>query len=846
MLSGQVWWRPLAVAILLGAAAARAEFVDAPHPFILWNKEDVAQIRKKIQTEPWAKQRIEELPNNTLGRLFRFAVLGDARAGKAERDYLLSFRGAAVGGGKDESGNNTGLRYDNHLAALRYDVLYDTLTPEERQGVQEQFRACVQYELDHPYVNTRLSLLPNMQLPRMCSALLLSVALKDEALIRKLWNAPSGYRWFFEDYLSDGRFYNEEWAKMPSLIGTYCLYARGLDRLGLSKLGFDFVGKNGGSLRRYIESDLELSLPGVRLYPDRPVLLRVPMGDVRGGGLLQLATTPPVRRDGTISVSWYSGANMQGRDHRRAKVDKLAAPHWYEMLAQRYPDDPVPRFLLLHLRGGQEEKYTPSLFWGLAPLDPAKVTPPAAPSYVAPERGFALLRAEESPAYWTAPAPAVGLQLAQLYVHYTSDCLALLTYHQFNRPLYVNRCLSAGYNGGPWDFHVRGHCGVVVDTEQAQPIGVVPVRSDFASPLVKFTSARGISLQGLTGRGEVRSSDMPKEAVTEVYSNTDIARALFLTRAYLFDVTRVADKTSTPRQFWWLVHAPGSAVGAAVQWQADEELQKTLFRTPYEKPLSREERAALPPARRNYLAPTTGTEGPDWLVIKNARRFAAGTGAVSIETLQTYHGPDVQQSAMGPEWYARKIGVRVTMLPGSATTAYTFDTPTQYTPGSPRAPVKNPPGDPEWGGVSACLHRQGPAAVFAAVHEPFENGQPNRTQARVIQQSEEGLAAAISGTAGKMPVNDRLLLAYDLRNEADVKKVPELERDPAVKPLTLAGDGESFTFVGHGFVRIGAQQVEVTGGVRALQVKVEGSPKLMVNGKEVPATIGGGVLSWRE
>ena len=80
--------------------------------------------------------------------------------------------------------------------ALRYDTLYDSLTPKERKDVENTFRRFIQHELDHPYVNTRISLLPNMQLPRLCAAQMMSVALKDEKLIRRLWEAPSAFRWF--------------------------------------------------------------------------------------------------------------------------------------------------------------------------------------------------------------------------------------------------------------------------------------------------------------------------------------------------------------------------------------------------------------------------------------------------------------------------------------------------------------------------------------------------------------------------------------------------------------------------------------------------------------------------
>ena len=94
-----------------------------------------------------------------------------------------------------------------------------------------------------------------------------------------------------------------------------------------------------------------------------------------------------------------------------------------------------------------------------------KVTPPPAPSYVARERGFAMLRAEERPEhYWEGESPAVSFQLATYYVHYAHDVFSLLGFYAFNRPIYLNRQISNGYGGScPWTDSTRGHCGVLVD-----------------------------------------------------------------------------------------------------------------------------------------------------------------------------------------------------------------------------------------------------------------------------------------------------------------------------------------------------------------------------------------------
>ena len=124
------------------------------------------------------------------------------------------------------------------------------------------------------------------------------------------------------------------------------------------------------------------------------------------------------------------------------------------------------------MRAPGEETCLPSLYLGLGPIDPAKVTPPPVRSYVARERGFALLRAEEGPAYWESPKPAVALQFAMRYVHYVHDCFTILDCMAFNAPICCRMgATKRGYAGGdPWRDHVRGMCVVVVDGLQAQPV----------------------------------------------------------------------------------------------------------------------------------------------------------------------------------------------------------------------------------------------------------------------------------------------------------------------------------------------------------------------------------------
>ncbi len=792
---------PVALALVLGAALPLRAPAQVERPFILWTREDAAEIRRKIETEDWAQAELERMREirghgQQFTRLFEASVMGDERAREQEKGYLLSFIDRPVGESR---------RHTMYFHALRYDVLHDVLTPEERAGIERTFRTHVQWNLDHPRHETRISWLPNMQHPRQLGSHLMALALQDEALIRAIWSAPKGFRWYFDEYVADGKFYFEEFAKIDGTMTELLLFARGLRRLGLDELGFGYTGTGGATLQRYVASVPRIGWPRTEFGRGRPHYGMVTMGDARGAQvegappfLFQHAVVPGSLTGEDPAGREFMGAQMQGRDHRNQRVTKLGRRHWYEMMHALDPEAGFGYFLA-QMRPAGHEVYRPTLWWGLDPIAPAEVTPPPAPSGVFPERGFAILRADTSPAYWESAAPAVSLQFAKLYVHYTSDCFSLLGFHAFNRPIYVNRTISHGYNGGPWDFHVRGHAGVVVDGLQAQPIGIVPSRHRFADA-TRFVHATTVGAEPIyTGRREVRSSDQPREPAEKVYPGVDLTRALLLTREYLFDVFEV--RADGPREIHWLVHAPGEARAEPGQrWAETETLRRsTLLNIPE-------------------------------LEVTGERRLADTDGPWSVTTLQTCAIP-VEESVLGPDWYGRGIGVRVTMLGEPGTGVYTFDTPHVYTRGSPRTPPADHPrweAVPEVGGVSLTVERRTDRTVFVALHEPFERGTPGIPTFERIAQTDEAVAARVVGP--ERGVDDRVMIAFG--GEAD-------------KARTLADEEESFTFADHAHVRIGAEAVEVTGAVTALRVTVEGAPRLVINGTPRPeATVEDGRLVW--
>jgi hypothetical protein len=811
------------------------------HPFMLWTREEAAAVRKRIETEPWAKVRYEAMLTDkeecaTFRNLFRFVVMGDESVVEAEKKYLVSLIGNDPRKFKGDTGG--GRHYDQYLSVLRYDALYDRLSEAERTGLQDTFRDFIKHHCEEETLTfTRPSWLPNMQWPRPITAHLMAVALRDEELIRQCFHSRGGWQYYFDDYLADGQFYGEEFGKQYSMIGEMFLWCRGLERLGLDELGYGYTGKGGATMRRYVESVVNIGWPRTEIPGGLPHYPQVTMGDARSSSL---AGAPPYVFQKSIVDGFLPGgtggnrrwlaANMNGRDHRNAKVDKMLAPHWLELAHAKWPDGKFDYFLA-QMRGPSEAVCTPSLFWGVAPIDPMKVMPPPAPSYVARERGFALLRAEESPAYWESPGLAVALQLATYYVHYAHDTFSLLGFHAFNRPVYLNRQISNGYGGGcPWTDSGRGHAGVMVDNLHYElndadpkrdhphwpnPIGEVPTRSGFDS-LVKFISARAKPVGGtvnLDNRQPLSGGTLSLElrrVEEEVWPGVDMERALFLTGEYLFDVMRLA--SDRPRQYDWHVHALGQLV-ATDDWKPAELGLDQLY-------------AMTNRATARLLADPVEA---DRYMLKDVRALAGGDADWSAVIRQDCALRDASASVLGRAWYGRQVGVRVNMLGAPGTKVFAGRSP-EIRRASGKEPTKGDKSNisNEVGGTTLLVRRLAPASVFAAVHEPFEKDSPRLDSVTRVAQTEQGIAVAVRGKAGS-GINDRLLYAFWGHENT---------------PVTLEAGDESFTFTDRVFLRVSEDQVEVSGDLIRLRLPVAGRPRLVLNGIRHDARVVDGVLAF--
>jgi hypothetical protein len=401
-----------------------------------------------------------------------------------------------------------------------------------------------------------------------------------------------------------------------------------------------------------------------------------------------------------------------------------------------------------------------------------------------------------------------------------------LGFYAFNRPIYLNRQISNGYGGGcPWTDSARGHAGVMVDNQQfmlddsdpkrdhphwPNPVGEVPTRVGF-DHLVKFVAARARPLSGsvnLDNRQPLASGTLSLELrkeEKEVWPGADMTRALFLTREYLCDVFQLV--SDRPRCYDWHVHALGLPVFDG-PWKATGELGDSLYDF----------------SNRAIAARLNDPVERDRYQLRDVMKLDARQQPWTATVVQSCGLPDARKSVMGSAWYDRKIGVCVRMLGEPGTTVYAGCTPVGRVPESSRARGKEAnKGEKstlpnEVGGTTLVVRRRKPATVFAALHEPIEKAQPRVAAFRRIAENRRGIGMAVQGIAGSA-INDRILFRF---------------WEDFNQPLTLAGEGESFTFTDRAFLRIGKEKVEVSGDLRAMRLKVSGQPALWVNGRQAP------------
>ena len=845
-----------------GTAAGPA---DIKHPYILWTKEEAKELRAKIMARPWAKERFIErfqvqtnaMSRSTVDNLFFYTMVGDRAAYEAEVPPLMGFINAPPL--KKDITDWRWHHVDHSDMAIRYDVFYDQLTPAQRKAVYTTFHMLAVFGIEEEPLR-------GFDYPRMMSHMFCALATKDKRLIRGIFNCKGGGKDYFDGIL-EGHFTRHGWNPSHRTIGQMWTWCRAVERLGMNDVGFGYKNRKGEGLRNLLEGiflvgDPKIDVPGGTVFYGRSAVAL----DFRGGSFhripmagfsRQLFRAPIVigyLRDGSGGwPPWLNLTSHKNYDAYEQGTFRMYLSLVMELAHQRWPDGPFCYFLA-QMRKPGADKYYPSIYFGVDPIDASEVKPPAVKSAIYKAPRVALLRAEEGRGFWESPAPYAALRLPGYARRSGGASLSLTAFHAFNRPLYQTH-KDRGPHGPRWDRTGKPFSTVVIDNGRAGVPDPGKVRHHF-DPLVKFVGVRSVPR---SWQEKEETPDGEERMVTRhaaLHPGVGSERVLALTREYLFDVFQL--RSNTEHTYDWMVQAIGSAEpDDPMDWKPTKDLDKSL--------------------------PGSGNRGLP-LNYMEQHAFDPGKKTWSMNAVQTAMTTNLEATVLGPEWYNRRAGVRITMLGEAGTRAFHARKPLRRKLTREESEIlaleKNPfrlqprserynkvdaeitelqilpptaerikPGDrkeikkkkkpfkpvgviaekrPTTGGVTIIGERKAAGATFVVLHEPFVQGHWKIPEFRRVGQTKDAVVTTVKGKDGS-PVNDRVMVALG---------------DAAGTAVTLGGDGEEFRFKGFAYVRVGPDKVAATGELLGMKLKVDGKPKLILNGKEQKAKVRRGVMTF--
>jgi len=578
--------------ILAGVCASMAltQAGDAPahgRPFFMPAQERT-RIRQLIATQEWAKAeyaRIQAAAREGDGCLaaFLYALDGDPAYVPIARKWLLGKFGANAGTTKRARralGNPEFFKAGvPHLSDVFYDTdfrpyagfdwVYHGLEPAARQEIRAGISAFMHFKMR---CMDRWTQTPNLVFKPTSIVAFAGLAIQERQLIdwgfyRKPQSSIGGYFPVLNRMLRDGG----PWHEAPIYpIAHTVLYCMGM----VSRYRGLYDGKdwwaakapNGGSpkglMNYYIDSAYPIERTG-----HGPGQVRVATyGDGATNAKHDLFLVNPAGPALDITKALIAAYNASG-DPRLAPFVAM-----------------VPG-------------YKPTLI-DRRPL-PEKIEFPFAPSRIWRDFGLAILRAEESPAYWTSDAPVVLALMTKAYGHDHGDKFGI-TFHGAGRLLYPDYNAIQYENADiGWTRNTIAHNTLMVDEGDTRPAQPSDVRHAF-TPEVKClaTSASG------------------------VFEKVDQTRALLLTREYLLDLFQAS--SPTPRTFDYLLHS---------------------FGTPR-------------PVHRELFKPSNVLDSRFWLV---SDRQAMTTDEAWALDFVIKEEPGSRKGKFGPEWYDHTAAVRVTM-----------------------------------------------------------------------------------------------------------------------------------------------------------------------------------------
>ena len=507
------------------AQAVERKTTPARHPNLLLNSSEIEEVKVKVREHPWAARLLEKVrakaenDGPALETALAFTLTGETKfAERARRKLLREAREQMPHYGKiDVNAEPEWGRWTFWGAvAWAYDLVYDTFSAEERREIEQWLRIAARTIIAQENV---LTTTPNLVFCEHWRVGMIGYCLGDSELIEWALRDPGkhgasrgGFYQVMETMIRDEQF----WAEAPIYALHYDVH--GMFALAEAALRFDGTNlyeyvspKSGASLKKIVDGYLRMAFPLERSGP-------------QGGGRVRLATFG----DGS------TGCFVNGRLEDTFLDESFMAV--LEVAYKRFHDEGYAWMLSLdpnreaYIGRGRPAFSYVALTHG-DPL-PAQPQPPPAPSGLYPSMGFAVLRSDESPRYWTNGGLSAVLRLGTSVGHGHNDYFSLilhgrghLLYPDLNVIQYEPRWLN-------WTAEGIGHSTLLIDHESPEP-GTQSMRHDF-TPEVKFFAVEGSAFEKSTQE-----------------------RALLMTKDYVADFFRAADTEGRERTFDWVVHGLG-------------------------------------------------------------------------------------------------------------------------------------------------------------------------------------------------------------------------------------------------------------------------------------------------
>lgn len=508
------------------------------------NRSEIRTIRKKIEKHAWARDLYRRVERNARKRSVADDVEKIWARGHLSRDKALVY---AIGGDDrhvpdvvdelrgmfnidelDEPLDGVelwlyGLYRANHFWAFDLVKDHPSLRGELRRSFEAQFANILETQMAQ--VTDDWDSRGNTRLWYLCTIGVLGFLLGRKDAVAMAIDGKWGFKSALEN-LRDGLFWPEATVYGHHYVGCCLTMLAEASRHNQGEDLYHYVSASGNTLKA--------------LY-DGPTKLLFADGRVASHGDLSTNADPVSKKEkhtGHDAPDTFLFNNRSYRETNRYEI------------AYRVYRDPVYAWILSQ---NPKRDHWDHTFWGYAALihgvPLGKKSPPTAVSSVYPEYGVAILRTDETPAYWKRKPPSVYVRNGCPMAHGHFDQFNIVL-NAFGKNIYPDWFIQWDYSKGVFTRGKRlnrlffcgrtlAHNSMIVDcTEPKEREGMA------LSPVARQGEMTTLTVEGST------------------YPGVTQKRTLGLTREYLVDIFEA--KSRKQHTYDYLLHSFGRLTAAGL------------------------------------------------------------------------------------------------------------------------------------------------------------------------------------------------------------------------------------------------------------------------------------------